>query len=94
MMSKKVQLVGDTMSIGGGNDEMLDTFKAGTVQSFAEDANLKRSSNPIGVFTDQSMGQVEWVGDKMSMNRKAHRGYESGTPINMQDENPDTGSSY
>ncbi len=96
MMSKNMQLVGDTMDLKSGPaDEMLDTFSGGTVQSFAEDAPLKRSSNPLGVFTDQSMGEIQdsFTG-KVPLNRKAHRGYESGTIENSQDDNPDTGSSY
>ncbi len=84
----------------GPADETLDTFKSGTVESFAEMAPLRRSNNPLGQFTGQSMGTVEMVGgDVGKLSRKPHRGYEGGTPnnstpINQQDMNPDTSESY
>ncbi len=96
-MSNSIQFLGQKVDLKMSSpaDEMLDTFKSGVVQSFAEDAPLKRSSNPVGMFTNQSMGEVQdsFTG-KVPLNRKAHRGYESGTTANMQSEAPDTESSY
>lgn len=74
----------------GPATEDQDAFGGGLVQaSFTESMPLKRTPNMMGVFSDQSMGTVEasFTGT-VPLKRQAHRGYESGTPINAQDENP------
>jgi len=79
----------------GPADETLDTFKSGVIQTFAEETPLRRTNNPLAVFTDQSQGEIQWVGmDCGKLSRKPHRGYESGTVGNQQDHNPDTSESY
>jgi len=95
-MSDRIQMVGMQSPLKSGPaDETLDNFSGGTVQSFAEMAPLRKSNNPLAVFTEQSMGTVEMVGmDCGKLSRKPHRGYESGTVINQQAEVPDTNESY
>ncbi len=93
-MAGRIDMIGSKMDIGGGNDEMLDSFAGGTVQFTGDKMDLSKTNRPIGQFTDQPMGTMEFTGDKMPLKRAPNRGYESGTPINMQSEVPDTTESY
>lgn len=72
----------------GPATEKQDGFGGGTVQTFAETVSLSRSSTPMGVFTDQSMGTVESFAERVPLKRQPHRGYEAGTPANSESENP------
>ncbi len=92
----QIEMVGSQQPLKSGPaDETLDTFAGGTVEFLGEKMDLRRSNTPMGTFSDQSMGTVEMLGgDVGKLSRKPHRGYESGTPINAQDDNPDTSESY
>jgi hypothetical protein len=89
------QMIGSEVSIGGGNTEKMDRFESGTISFVGDMLPLSKSSTPFGLFTDQSMGEIQRVGDDVgTLKRTPHRGYESGTPINAQEELPDTKESY
>lgn len=101
-MADRIQMVGSEMDLmSGPNEQMLDTFGGGTVEAIYDPMDLGRRSNPLGVFTMQSMGQEEWVGSTVGdLKRAPHRGYESGqvnnaqTPINRERMAPDTPESF
>ncbi len=82
-------MLGEQMSMGGGNTEAQENFGGGVIQdSETGKIPLGRSPSPLGVFTDQPQGEVQdSETTHMPFNRKAHRGYESGTqtPINSED---------
>ncbi len=86
----KLDSFAETVSIGGGNTENQDGFGGGTVQSFAEMMpGASRSVTEMGVFSDQSMGTLQAAETgTVPLKKQAHRGYESGTPINSETQNP------
>ncbi len=90
----RMDIIGDRMDIGGGNTEIQDSFGPSVTQMTGDMMSLSKTNRPIGQFTDQPMGSLEFTGDRMPLGRKPNRGYEAGTPCNSQSENPDTTESY